>query len=48
MALRDSLDGEAREGGLPIDPDLCAELDRRWAVHLSNPAAAVSWDQVRS
>ncbi|MCS5694437.1 addiction module protein [Cyanobium sp. FGCU-6] len=48
IALWDSLDEEAREGALPLEPALCAELDRRWTVHLANPAAAVPWDEVRS
>ena len=48
IALWDSLDDQAREGALPVDPALCAELDRRWATHLANPEAAVPWDEVRS
>lgn len=30
IALWDSLDDEARDGALPIDSALCAQLDRRW------------------
>jgi len=48
IALWDSLDDEARDGVLPLDPDLFAELDRRWTAHLSNPDAALGWDEVRS
>ena len=35
-------------GALPLDPDLFAELDRRWTAHLGNPDAALGWDEVRS
>ena len=48
MALWDSLDEEGRNEALPLDGELCAELDRRWAAHLQNPTAAVPWDQVQS
>jgi len=48
IALRDSLDDKARDGALPLDPDLFAELDRRWTAHLGNPEAALGWDEVRS
>jgi putative addiction module component (TIGR02574 family) len=37
IALWDSLDDQARDGALSVDPALCAELDRRWASHLDNP-----------
>jgi len=37
---------EARDGALPLDPDLFAELDRRWTAHLGNPHAALGWDEV--
>ena len=33
---------------LPVDAELCQELDRRWSAHLQNPTAALAWDQVRS
>lgn len=46
MALWDSLDEEGRSEALPLDGELCAELDRRWAAHLRNPTAAVPWEQV--
>ena len=48
MALWDSLDEEGRHEALPLDGELCEELDRRWAAHLQNPTAAVPWDQVQS
>ncbi len=48
IALWDSLDDQARDGALPVDPALFAELDRRWETHLVNPEAAVPWDEVRS
>jgi len=47
MALWDSLDEEGRSEALPVDADLCKELDRRWAGHLQNPSAATPWEQVR-
>ena len=46
--LWDSLYDQARDGALPVDPALCAELDRRWATHLDNPDEALAWDEVRS
>jgi putative addiction module component (TIGR02574 family) len=48
IALWDSLDDQAREGALSVDPALCAELDRRWASHRDNPEATVPLDEVRS
>jgi putative addiction module component (TIGR02574 family) len=47
MALWDSLDEEGCSEALPMDADLREELDRRWATHLQNPAAALPWEQVR-
>ena len=48
IAIWDSLDNQARDGALPVNPALCAELDRRWANHRDDPEAAVPWDEVRS
>ena len=48
MALWDSLDEVGRSEALPMDAELCRELDRRWAAHLQNPSAAVPWEQVQS
>ena len=47
MALWDSLDDEGRSDALPVDADLCKELDRRWAAHLQNREAALPWEQAR-
>jgi putative addiction module component (TIGR02574 family) len=47
LALWDSLDDQARDGALAVDPDCCAELDQRWASHRDNPDAALAWDEVR-
>jgi len=48
MTLWDSLDDEGRSDAMPLDWDLCKELDRRWAVHLQNPDAVIPWLRVRS
>ncbi|MEA5391810.1 addiction module protein [Cyanobium gracile UHCC 0139] len=48
IALWDSLDNQARDGALPVNPALYPELDRRWANHRDDPEAAVPWDEVRS
>jgi len=48
IALWDSLDEEGRSEALPMDGELCAELDRRWAAHLQNPTASVPWEKVRN
>lgn len=48
VALWDSLDDQGSDGAFSLDAALCAELDRRWAIHLANPEAAVPWDEVRS
>ena len=48
MALGDSLDEAGRSEALPMDAELCLELDRRWAAHLQNPTAAVPWEQIQS
>ena len=47
IALWESLDDDGRSQALPVNADLCEELDRRWAAHLQNPRAAVPWEQVR-
>jgi putative addiction module component (TIGR02574 family) len=46
MAIRDRLAEESRSEAPPVEADLCNELDRRWAAHLQNPAAAMAWEQV--
>ena len=47
IALWESLSGEQRDVALPLDPDQAAELDRRWAAHVADPASAVPWEDVR-
>ncbi|MFM7550965.1 MAG: tetratricopeptide repeat protein [Cyanobacteriota bacterium] len=46
MALWDSLDEEDRSEALPLDADLCIELDQRWDKYCQNPEAAIPWEQV--
>ena len=48
MALWDSLDEDGRSEALPLDADLCAELDRRLAAYLQDQTAAIPWEQVQS
>ena len=40
MALWDSLDDEGRSDALPLDVELCAELDRRWMT-FSKPVSGM-------
>ncbi len=47
MALWESLSDEQREAGVSLGPDEAAELDRRWAAHVANPASAIPWEDVR-
>ncbi len=47
LALWDSLEEEGRREALPVDTVLGDELDRGWAAHLKDPAAAVPWDSIR-
>lgn len=46
IALWDSLADVEREETLVLTPEQEAELDRRWADHLENPASSVPWDEV--
>ncbi|HUF46624.1 MAG TPA: addiction module protein [Vicinamibacterales bacterium] len=46
MALWESLSDAERASALPVDPELAAELDRRWAEHVANPGSAVPWAEV--
>lgn len=47
MALWDSLAEPEREAQLALTPEQEAELDRRLAEHVANPASAIPWDEVR-
>jgi putative addiction module component (TIGR02574 family) len=47
MALWESLSETERAGQLALTLEQEAELDRRLAEHIANPASAVSWDEVR-
>ncbi|MCS5699601.1 hypothetical protein NZK32_11180 [Cyanobium sp. FGCU-52] len=48
IALWDSPDDQARDGALPVDLALYAELGWRWESLLDDPDAALAWDLVRS
>jgi putative addiction module component (TIGR02574 family) len=47
MALWESLTDAERDARLALTPEQEAELDRRWAEHLKDPASAVPWEEVR-
>ena len=47
MALWESLSDAERDGAFELTAEQRAELDRRWAEHLRNPASAVPWSEVR-
>ena len=47
MALWESLSETERAGQLALTLEQEAELDRRLAEHIANPASAVLWDEVR-
>lgn len=47
IALWESLSDSERETELVLTDAQAAELDRRWAEHLANPASAVPWSEVR-
>ena len=47
MALWDSLTPAAQEAEFELTPAQRAELDRRLAEHLTDPASAIPWDEVR-
>ena len=44
--LRLAHDREAADGDAAVSPELCAELDRRWADHVNDPGAGEPWDAV--
>ena len=47
VALWESLSETERAGQLALTHEQEAELDRRLAEHIANPASAVPWDEVR-
>ena len=47
MALWDSLTPAEQETEFELTPAQRAELDRRLAEHIADPASAIPWDEVR-
>ncbi len=47
MALWDSLAETDRDAQLAVTPEQEADLDRRLAEHIANPASAIRWNEVR-
>jgi putative addiction module component (TIGR02574 family) len=47
MALWDSLSDAERDAELGLTPEQAAELDRRWADHVRDPASGTPWPEVR-
>ena len=47
IALWESLSDGERDQSLPLGPELAAELDRRWAEHVTDPGSAISWAEVQ-
>jgi len=47
MALWDSLTPAQQEAEFELTPEQRAELDRRLAEHIADPASAIPWDEVR-
>ncbi|MEQ1898842.1 MAG: addiction module protein [Vicinamibacterales bacterium] len=47
IALWESLSDAQRDQSLPVDPELAAELDRRWAEHVADPGSAIPWSEVQ-
>ena len=47
MALWDSLTPAEQEAEFDLTPEQLAELDRRLAEHIADPASAIPWDEVR-
>jgi putative addiction module component (TIGR02574 family) len=47
MALWESLTPAEQEAEFDLTPEQRAELDRRLAEHIANPASAIPWDEVR-
>jgi putative addiction module component (TIGR02574 family) len=47
IALWESLSETQRDAAFDLTDDQRAELDRRWAEHVRNPAGAIPWSEVR-
>jgi putative addiction module component (TIGR02574 family) len=47
MALWDSLTPAEQEAEFDLTIEQRAELDRRLAQHIADPASAIPWDEVR-
>jgi putative addiction module component (TIGR02574 family) len=47
MALWDSLTPAEQEAEFDLTPEQRAELERRLAEHIADPASAIAWDEVR-
>jgi putative addiction module component (TIGR02574 family) len=47
MALWDSLTPAEQEAEFELTSEQRAELDRRLAEHIADPASAIPWDEVR-
>ncbi|HEY7650369.1 MAG TPA: addiction module protein [Methylomirabilota bacterium] len=47
MALWDSLTPAEQKAEFDLTPEQSAELDRRLAEHIADPASAVPWEEVR-
>jgi putative addiction module component (TIGR02574 family) len=47
MVLWESLTDDERAGEFELRDVQWAELDRRWAEHLENPASAIPWREAR-
>jgi putative addiction module component (TIGR02574 family) len=47
IVLWESLSDGEREAELTLGPEERSELDRRWAEHLKDPGAAVSWTDLQ-
>ena len=47
MALWDSLTAAEQEAEFDLTSEHRAELDRRLAEHVADPASAIPWDEVR-
>ena len=48
MSLWESLSDSQPDEQLDLSEAERAELDRRWAEHVSNPGSAIPWSVVRS